>query len=106
LDIPANKVLAERVVLQLMIDAEGKVTDVQVWSSSGDEKIDAAAVAAGRKCIFAPATKDGAPVPSWFQIYYRLTTYKTVEYIPPPATASGGRGTAETAATAGPGKER
>lgn len=93
IEIPSNKVLAERVVLQLTIDETGKVTDVQVWSSSGDEKIDAAAVAAAKKCLFAPATKDGTPVPSWYQIYYRLTSYRTAEYLPATAESKGQRKT-------------
>jgi len=90
-DISPNKLLADTVILQLVIDKEGRVTDATVWSSSGDEAIDAAALAAARKCLFAPATQDGEPVESWYQIYYRLSAHKTMEYVGP----EGKTGTAE-----------
>jgi len=78
--IDPNKLLADTVVVQLSIDAKGSITDAQVWSSSHDAAIDAAALAAAKKCRFLPAVEDGVPVASWTQIYYRLSAYKTVDY--------------------------
>lgn len=74
-------VFTDTVVLKLTLDAEGQITEAEVWSSSGDEEIDAAALAAARKCLFAPATQDGEPVESFYQIYYRLSAYRTREYL-------------------------
>ena len=116
LDLPANKVLADTVVLQLTIDAKGGVSDAKVWTSSGDANVDAAALVAAKKCMFVPATLDGQPVESWFQIYYRLSTYKTTEYLgedgkpvgPEKKPTAGTAATAETAAPppAGPANDK
>jgi TonB family protein len=81
IDVTPGVVFTDTVMLRLYLDAEGTVTSVEVWSSSGDEVIDAAAVEAGGKCRFLPATQDGEPVESYFQIYYRLSAYRTREYL-------------------------
>ncbi len=80
-EIVPGAVFTDTVVLKLTLDAEGQITDVEIWSSSGDEDIDAVALASARKCLFAPATQDGKPVESFYQIYYRLSTYRTREYL-------------------------
>jgi len=43
--------------LRLVIDAEGNVADASLQSGSGDAALDAAALEAARKMIFAPATR-------------------------------------------------
>ncbi len=91
-DVPFTELLADTVVLQLSVDEKGNVTDVQIWSSSHNDAIDAAAVAAAKKCRFIPALEDGVAVASWTQIYYRLSGFKTVEY--PKGTAETKPGTA------------
>ncbi|UCH79340.1 MAG: energy transducer TonB [Candidatus Coatesbacteria bacterium] len=93
IDVIPGAVFADTVMLRLYLDAEGNVTSVEVWSSSGDQAVDAAALEAGEKCRFLPATQDGEPVESYFQIYYRLSAYRTREYL----SAEEKAGTAEEA---------
>ena len=50
------------VVMDVLIDAQGKVSDVKVVQKLADE-LDAAAAAAIRASTFRPGTKDGKPVP-------------------------------------------
>jgi bla regulator protein blaR1 len=50
------------VVMDVVIDAQGKVSDVKVVKKLADE-LDAAATAAVRASTFRPGTKDGKPVP-------------------------------------------
>ena len=50
------------VVMDVVIDAQGKVSDVTVVKKLADE-LDAAATAAIRASTFRPGTKDGKPVP-------------------------------------------
>lgn len=50
------------VVMDVVIDAQGKVTDVTVVKKLADE-LDAAATAAIKASTFRPGTKDGKPVP-------------------------------------------
>ncbi len=96
-DIPPNIILNDTVVLQLTIDTQGRVSDAKVWSTSGNENVDAAALEAAKKCLFSPATQDGVPVVYYYQIYYRLATYKKTLYPSAPGTAEK-KATAETAA--------
>jgi len=91
IDVTLGAVFADTVMLRLYLDAEGNVTSVEVWSPSGNDAIDAAALEAGAKCRFLPATQDGEPVESYVQIYYRLSAYRTREYVGAEETA----GTAE-----------
>jgi TonB family protein len=93
IEIVPGAVFADTVVLRLSLDAEGTITEAEVWSSSGDDEIDAAALAAAKKCLFAPATQDGEPVESFYQRYYRLSAYRTREYL----SAEEKAGTAEKA---------
>lgn len=51
------------VVLTLSVDAEGRVSAVKVLSTGG-APFDAAAVAAARNFVFAPAREEGHPVPT------------------------------------------
>ncbi|NIT35471.1 MAG: TonB family protein [candidate division Zixibacteria bacterium] len=95
IDVAPGAVFADTVILKLTVDEEGRVEDAEVWSSSGDEAIDAAGLASARKCLFKPATQDGEPVVSYYQIYYRLSAYRTREY----AGAEEKAGTAEKAPT-------
>jgi len=81
IEIVPGVVFTDTVVLKLTLDAEGQITEAEVWSTSGDDEIDAVALAAARKCLFAPATQDGEPVESFYQIYYRLSAYRTREYL-------------------------
>jgi TonB family protein len=81
IEVVPGAVFADTVVLMLAVDAEGNITEAEVWSSSGDDAIDAVALASARKCIFIPATQDGEPIESFYQIYYRLSAYRTREYL-------------------------
>jgi TonB family protein len=80
IDIVPGALFTDTVVLQLTIAADGTVTDVAVWSSSGNAEIDAKALEAGKKCLFGPATQDGEAIDSFYQIYYKLSSYRTREY--------------------------
>ncbi len=57
------------VVLTLTIDAEGAVTEAEVFTSGG-EPFDAAALEAGRGLVFRPATRDGEPIPARIRFRY------------------------------------
>ena len=81
IEIVPGAVFTDTVVLKLALDAEGNITEAEVWSSSGDDAVDAVALASARKCIFIPATQDGEPVESFYQIYYRLSAYRTRKYL-------------------------
>ncbi|MEE9456709.1 MAG: TonB family protein [bacterium] len=81
IEVEPGVVFADTVVLKLSVDAEGQITDAEVWSSSGYDVIDAVALASARKCIFIAATQDGEPVESFYQIYYRLSAYRTRTYL-------------------------
>ncbi|HEX8244813.1 MAG TPA: energy transducer TonB [Longimicrobium sp.] len=54
---------SEDLVLQLQVDAEGKVQSVQVVRSTGDADFDAAFVADARGQRFDPAAESAFPVP-------------------------------------------
>ena len=57
----ANKIQGD-VVMDVLIDAQGKVSDVTVVKKLADE-LDAAATAAIKASTFRPGLKDGKPVP-------------------------------------------
>ncbi|MGD8718745.1 MAG: energy transducer TonB [Candidatus Zixiibacteriota bacterium] len=80
LDIPPGAVFSDTVMLKLYIDEEGNVTDTEIWLSSGSTAIDEAALVASKKCRFTPATENGEPVESYYQIYYKLSAFRTREY--------------------------
>jgi len=54
------------VKLRLRIDREGAVTDAEIVRGSGHRLLDKAALKAARGWTFAPATRDGEPVPGEF----------------------------------------
>ncbi len=65
-EYPASKTASgesAKVVVTLTIDATGAVTDAVV-ATSGGEDFDASALAAAKKLVFEPATKDGKPIPA------------------------------------------
>jgi protein TonB len=49
-------------VLRVSLDTKGRVTDVAVATSSGDTRLDDAAVRSVRTWKFSPATEDEKPV--------------------------------------------
>ena len=72
------------VVLQIDIDAAGKVSAVEVVESGG-AGFDAAALQAAKQFVFTPAEIDGQPAP--IRIQYRYAFTQTVIAPPPPTTA-------------------
>ena len=58
------------VVLNFLIDAEGKVVESRVESSSGVERLDEAARKGLALCRFSPGTVDGKPEQSWHKLRY------------------------------------
>ena len=103
MDVTPGAVFADTVMLKLTVDAAGNVAAAEVWSTSGSVAIDDAALEAAHKCLFKPATQDGEAIESFYQIYYRLSAYRTREYLsaeekagtadkePPPEKEDGGR---------------
>ena len=67
------RALAERreahVHLELQVDTSGRVVELQVLDSGGDE-FDAAATEAVKQFLFAPATEDGVPVRAFVTYTY------------------------------------
>ncbi len=61
-----------RVILRLLVVANGGVDRVDVTVSSGFEILDQAAAAAVRAWLFAPATRDGQPIDAWVVIPMRF----------------------------------
>lgn len=57
--------LAGDVILAVLINVDGWVTDARVARSSGEPILDRTALATARKCHFVAATIDKIPVPSW-----------------------------------------
>lgn len=58
------------VVVNFLIDIDGKVIDSKIERSSGSPRLDQAARAALGKCKFKPGTVDGTPEQSWASIKY------------------------------------
>lgn len=68
---PTSRRLGEEgsVVLQVLVDTEGKVTDGKVQTSSGFPRLDEAALKhALRAWRFTPGTEDGKPVSAWHSV--------------------------------------
>jgi TonB family protein len=59
--------------VRALVGADGSVLKAVAWVSSGDERLDKAALAAAFKCRFSPALQNGQPVALW-------VTYK-VEFV-------------------------
>ncbi len=91
------------VVLTVTVNAEGKVTDVEV-ASSGGHAIDLAAVDAARHWEFRPATRGGKPVPSRIRLSFPFSPtapkpeagppeagHPEAAHVEPAATPPGGR---------------
>jgi protein TonB len=57
--------LAGDVILAVLINVDGKVTDARIARSSGQPILDRTALESARKCHFVAATVDKVPVPSW-----------------------------------------
>jgi protein TonB len=57
--------LTGEVILAMLIDVDGKVTDARIARSSGQPILDQTALAGARRCHFVAATVDNVPVPSW-----------------------------------------
>ena len=58
------------VLLQLLIDLDGKVIDRRVERSSGFLRLDEAALAGLASCTFQPAASDGRSQPTWARLRY------------------------------------
>jgi TonB family protein len=76
------------VVVSLVIDATGKVTDAKIVTSAGDD-FDAAALEAAKKLEFEPATADGKPIPAKIAKYRFKFDFKEVS-TPLPTTGGSG----------------
>jgi TonB family protein len=75
---PAGETATSTVVLELTIDASGAVTGATV-TTSGGPAFDGAALEAARTLAFAPATRDGAPIPATVPFHF--------DFAPAPAPA-------------------
>jgi protein TonB len=57
------------VVVKVLVGTDGQAADVQILRGSRkDPGFDAAAMAAVRQWVFAPARKGGQPVASWYNV--------------------------------------
>jgi len=57
-----------KVVLRVLVQADGSAGDVQVQTSSGFPLLDEAARSAVQTWRFNPATSDGKPVAEWYLV--------------------------------------
>lgn len=58
------------VLLRLLVDVDGTVTDRRIEQSSGFELLDEAALTALSRCKFTPGTVDGHPQTAWARLRY------------------------------------
>jgi protein TonB len=63
--VAEERQLAGDVILAVLINVDGWVTDARIARSSGEPILDRTALAGARKCRFVAATVDRVPVPSW-----------------------------------------
>ena len=63
-----NRRIGGTVEVWVYIDAEGKVQESRVNTSSGNERLDNAALTAARELEFNPAQNRGDPVPVWVSV--------------------------------------
>jgi protein TonB len=74
-DVPAYRntwqddELQGNVKLSVLVDAQGKVQDAKVISSSGSTTLDKASLRASTSCKFQPASNGAEPV--WAQVQYK-----------------------------------
>ena len=54
-----------RVLLRVLVDAEGRVQRIEIERGSGHAQLDMAAREAVQAAHFRPVLKDGNPVPAW-----------------------------------------
>ena len=68
-DEAAKQMVQDVVVLQVLVDPSGRPQTIKVLRGSQKAPLlDGAAAAAVRQWTFSPATKDGQPVPCWFNV--------------------------------------
>jgi len=65
--------LGGKAVLKVVVGVQGKPTDVQLVSSSGQPKLDASAQQRVRDWVFKPATRNGQAVPWTIQVPVNFT---------------------------------
>jgi TonB family protein len=68
-----------RVVLRVLVDAEGIPRSLEIARSSGYASLDKSALAAVRKWRFIPAKSDGAPVEAWVDV---PVNFSLKEFVP------------------------
>jgi len=61
-----------RVLLKVLVRADGSVGAVEVAEGSGSRLLDDAAVRAAGGWVFAPATRDGQPIEAWALVPIRF----------------------------------
>lgn len=83
---PEQRARGERshVVVMLTIDATGAVEDAVV-AASGGEAFDAAALAAARELVFAPATRDGSAIASKIPFAFDFAVEPDAPVAPAPS---------------------
>jgi TonB family protein len=61
------------VTVEFLIGADGRAHDVKMLQSSSFAPLDGAALKAVGRCGFFPATENGKPVPSWYNMMFVFT---------------------------------
>lgn len=64
------------VIIQALIDVDGKITQVKIAKSSGYKLLDSSALESSKRAIFTPAQENGESVQCWVAIPYRFTLTK------------------------------
>jgi TonB family protein len=82
-EFPASEKNDAVVVVELLIDATGHVTEAKIKTSAGDA-FDASALAAAKELVFEPATRDGVAIAARVPYTFRFVAPKVAE-PPPPA---------------------
>ncbi|MGZ6090184.1 MAG: TonB-dependent receptor domain-containing protein [Polyangiales bacterium] len=83
-EFPASESQDAEVVVELVIDASGHVTDAKIKTSAGDA-FDASALAAAKELVFEPATRDGNPIPARIHFSFR---FKAPDVVAPAPSVS------------------
>jgi periplasmic protein TonB len=60
------------VVLEVLVDERGRVSDLEVFQSSGHEALDRAALASVRKWVFEPARRGEQKITMWVKVPIRF----------------------------------
>ena len=63
-----------QITLEVLIDANGRVTDVALVKSSGSDELDQSLINIVRACSYWPATLDGRPIPLVNEILYSFNS--------------------------------